>query len=210
MTILPVILLMLSQCPGPYPKKVDTPIVRVESIERNTTFWGTGTCVASTKEALILTAWHVVREGHEFKIDGQVAKLVGTDKTWDLAALVIPTKMTAVSIGTSRPVIGDVLTVCGYGSGDYKESRGQVIKYFSPGSGTPDDILEMGAKARNGDSGGPIFDTHGILAAVLFGSDRVGAHGSCCTRVRLFIDGLNIELRLKQQALSKPYVIYGR
>lgn len=200
MTILPLILFVLIQ---------QSPVVHVESIERGSTSWGTGTCVASTDESLVLTAWHIVKNGYEFKINGQSAKLIGTDKTWDLAALVIADKMPTVSIGVERPKVGDVLTICGYGSGDYKEVTGSVIHYGRPNSSEPSDILGVEAKTRNGDSGAPIFDSHGMLVAVLFGSDNIGAYGSCCTRIRLFIEGLKINPLLKQQALRRPYVIYA-
>jgi len=185
-----------------------TPVVRIQAVERGSvSSWGTGTCVASTSESLVITASHVVKDGHEFKINGQTAKLVSADRLWDLAALVVPTRLPVANIGTTRPAIGDLLTVCGYGSGNYREAKGQVLQYVSPGNGI-DDILIMGAKARNGDSGGPIFDNHGILVAVLFGSTEY-SHGSCCVQVRKFIAGLNIDPRLKQQALRKSYVIYG-
>jgi S1-C subfamily serine protease len=189
---------------------VPEPIVRVESVERGSTSWGTGTCVASTNESLIITAWHVIRDGHEFKIDGKPAKLIKADKTWDLAALTISGKLPTFNIGTVRPQIGETLTVCGFGSGDYKESRGQVTQYVSPGGSAAADIIECTAKARNGDSGGPIFDEHGTLVAVLFGTDRVGAHGSCTIQVRKFIEGLDIDAKLKEQALMPPYVFYGK
>ncbi len=185
-------------------------VVRVEAIEPTSTSWGTGTCVASTDVSLVITAQHVIREGKSFKINGQEAKVVGSDKVWDLAALITTQKLQTVRIGTKRPALGDSLRVCGFGSGDYKESTGKVIKYYNPGGKNPDDILSINCKARNGDSGGPIFDTRGTLAAVFFGSDRVGAHGSCNTRVRIFIENLKIDSRLKQQALSDPYLIYGK
>jgi len=189
---------------------VAQPIVRVESIERGSTSWGTGTCVASTNESLIITAWHVIRDGHEFKVNGKPAKLIKADKTWDLAALIIDERMPTFNIGNHRPKIGETLMVCGYGSGDYRESKGQITQYVSPNSVQPADIIECTAKARNGDSGGPIFDTHGILVAVLFGTDQVGAHGSCCIQVRKFIESLTIDVRLKQQALIIPYVFYDK
>jgi len=185
-------------------------VVRVESIEPNTTSWGSGTCVASTDVSLVLTANHVIQDGHEFKINGKKATLVGRDKVWDLAALTVDERLQTVSIATRRPRAGDKLRVCGYGSGDYKESTGKLIRYFSPTGNYSEDFLAMDAGARPGDSGGPIFDAEDNLAGVLFGSDKLGAHGSCCTRVRSFVKGLDIDPKLKEQALRVSYVIYGR
>jgi V8-like Glu-specific endopeptidase len=186
-----------------------TPVVRVESVERGSTSWGTGTCVAATDVSLVITARHVIQDGHEFKIDGNPARLIAADKIWDLAALTASTKIEAVNIAMYRPDVGDTLTVCGYGSGDYREATGTLLKYFSPGGVYPSDILSVSVAARNGDSGGPIFNTQGTLAAVLFGSTD-NAHGSNCVQVRLFIEGLKIDPQLKKQALTPPYKIFRR
>jgi S1-C subfamily serine protease len=183
----------------------------MESADRGgVTSWGTGTCVASTKESLILTANHVIQDGHGFKINGKVAKLIGIDSTWDLAALTTQAKLPSISLSNRRPPIGEVLTACGYGSGSYKEVSGKVMQYFNPGRNLPDDWLALNISVRQGDSGGPILSARRELVGVLFGSDTLGVHGSCCTRVRLFIENLNIEPKLKQQALSNPYTIIGK
>jgi S1-C subfamily serine protease len=179
-------------------------------VEIGSTSWGTGTCVASTTESLIITANHVIQDGHLFKINGKPVKLVGSNKIWDLAALIAPSKFPTYNISTNRPKIGDPLTVCGFGSGDYKESSGILVKYVSPLGDWPSDMLECTAKARQGDSGGPIFDEHGTLVAVLFGTDDVGAHGSCTVQVRKFIETLNIDDELKERALTIPYIFYGK
>jgi S1-C subfamily serine protease len=159
--------------------------------------------------SLIITANHVIKDGSEFKVDGKSAKLVGHDAVWDLAALTVRTPYVATTIATKKPLIGDRLTVCGYGSGVYKESTGIVTSYFSPGSGS-NDIIAINIAARSGDSGGPMFNSEGLLAATLFGSDKLGAHGSCCIQIRRFIKTLELEPRLKAQALREPYILYGR
>jgi S1-C subfamily serine protease len=201
--------IMLSQCPGPCPGPCpERPVVRVEAVERGgTSSLGSGTCVAYAKDALILTAWHVVKDGQTFKINGKPATVLKTDKTWDLAALVTTQKLPTVRIGTDRPKVGVNLTLRGFGSGDYKEVTGFLERYFSPGGNEPEDILAFTAKARNGDSGGGIFDATGTLVAVLFGSDSMGAHGSCCVQIRKFIATLP-DSTLKTQALQTSYPMY--
>ncbi len=208
MNILPLI---LACCLGQtiiIPVTVDvkwSPVVRIQSIEGNVSSWGSGTCIAP---GLVVTAWHIIRDGYEFKVNDLPAKVVGSDKVWDLAALVTEDKFDTVNIATERPVEGDTLVVCGYGSGDYREETGKLLKYFSPSGDHPADILSMNVKSRNGDSGGPIFNTQGTLAGVLFGSDNA-THGSCCIRVRSFIMGLKIDSLLKERALTIPYKFYG-
>ena len=45
----------------------------------------------------------------------------------------------------------------------------------------------MKAAARDGDSGGPMFNDGGELAGVLFGSANGRTVGSCSTRLRSFL-----------------------
>jgi S1-C subfamily serine protease len=184
--------------------------VRIESIEANSTSWGSGVCVASQNDSLILTANHVIKDGHTIRIDGVAAKVVGRDPVWDIAALLVPTKYPVSYISVTRPKIGDILTACGFGSGDYREVSGSLVKWFSPGGDHPSDILACNKSVRSGDSGGPIFDKNGTLVAILFGSDKTGVHGTCCVQIRKFIMHLDIPPELKHQALRTPYVIYGK
>ncbi len=48
-------------------------------------------------------------------------------------------------------------------------------------------MVELSAAARNGDSGGPIFNSRGELAGVLFGAASGRTTGSYCGRVRWFL-----------------------
>ena len=48
-------------------------------------------------------------------------------------------------------------------------------------------MIELSAPARNGDSGGPILNSRGELAGVLFGSAFGRTSGSYCGRLRWFI-----------------------
>ena len=204
-----VILLLLIYTPA----LADQPSVfRVTSIDSpSVNSLGTGTCVATVKnQSMVLTAWHVVRDGHEFKVGKYTAKVVATNKAWDLAALVVDEVLPVTYLGNKRPEPGTKLTYCGYGSGDYLEGVGVVnAKSFSPGgSETAKDIIAISIQARSGDSGGPMLDSEGRLAAVLFGTDaKIGAHGSHCVRVRWFIEQINGYPLLKRDALN-PMVLF--
>jgi S1-C subfamily serine protease len=197
-------------CPGPCPQRI-LPTVRVESSEpRGVKSLGSGVCVANTQGSLILTAWHVVKDGNKYNIRTTMkqdlnpaieAKLIKVDKVWDIAALTVSEKIPTVKIATSNPKIGETLILCGFGSGKYESKQGSVFMYFHPGNDTTD-WLAITTSARPGDSGGGMFNRQGNLAAITFGSDKLGAHGTCCTRLRTFIQSLDIPNDLKQQALT--------
>ena len=166
---------------------------------------GSGVSVASVNnQTLILTASHV-NEGEPCTVNGHPAKIIAYDRVWDLAAIVIDEKLPVSRLSNRKPKIGDKLTVCGYGSSVYAENTGKVIQFFSPGY-APDDFVAIDAKARPGDSGGPLFydDTVG---AILFGSDNLGAHGAHCIRVRIFLSTIKGYGDLIEAALGE-YIIY--
>ncbi len=148
-------------------------------------------------KALVLTAWHVVR-GNRDSItirwpDGTSAPatVVASDDAWDLAALVTCAPDAApVRLAARPPAAGDTLTIAGYGPPPftYREKSGPMTQRLSPfGPRHPYHILELRADARKGDSGGPILNADGELAAVLFGSDGRVAAGSDATEIRALL-----------------------
>jgi len=171
---------------------------------------GSGVAVASANgQTLILTAQHVVQDGGPYTVAGKAARIIATDKTWDLAALVVDDSMPTARLSNRLPKIGDILTVCGYGSNNYSENTGEIVAFFSPGGNNPNDWIAINAKARSGDSGGPLFYSDGTICAVLFGSDQTGAHGSHCLRIRKFLSEIKGYDKLLK-ALDREYIIYGR
>jgi hypothetical protein len=177
-------------------------VVRVTSLDREGASLGSGVLVAvNPTHGLVLTNWHVVRETRGTILvsfpDGFTsgATVLKTDSTWDLAALAIwrpNVQPVRLSVAASRP--GEVLTIAGYGGDStYRAVSGRCTEYLSPGRGNPNELVEVGdVAARNGDSGGPIFNTRGELAGLLFGSNDsflAGRYtmGSYCGRVRLFV-----------------------
>jgi S1-C subfamily serine protease len=187
----------------PFPnRQAPTPphpaVCRIVAPERNAVSYGSGTLVDVRGEhGLVLTNWHVVRDATE-KIevvfpDGFrcAARVLKTDKDWDLAALAVwrpnaePVKLAAVP-----PARGDVLTIAGYGSGNYRAASGHCTQYVSPSARLPFEMVEISTEARQGDSGGPIFNTQGELAGVLFGAGQGTTSGSHSGRVSLFLASL--------------------
>jgi serine protease Do len=171
-------------------------VVRVIATDRNSMSLGSGTLVDANDEyGLVVTNWHVVRDAvgpvEVVFPDGfhSMAGIVRTDREWDLAALLIwkPPGVQPVPVSTAAPRPGDMLTIAGYGSGAYKMQSGPCTEYLAPAPGRPLEIVELAAAARHGDSGGPILNSRGELAGVLFGEGGGHTDGSYGGRVNQFL-----------------------
>jgi len=170
-------------------------VVRVAVPETRGASYGSGALVAvSQSHGLVLTNWHVVRSAA-----GQItvvfpdgfcsgASVLKTDRDWDLAALAIWRPVAEpIALAAEAPQPGEVLTIAGYGRGWYREAAGRCTQYVSPGGRFPFEMVELATPARDGDSGGPILNSRGELAGVLFGSAFGRTTGSYCGRVRWFV-----------------------
>ena len=170
-------------------------VVQIRARDGDGISQGTGTLVSVGREhGLIITNWHVVRDAsgpiHVRFSDGfeSAAQVLKADPDWDLAALAIWRPNTSpVSIAHIAPVTGERLTIAGFGPGTYREATGRLTQYVAPGKHLPYEMFEIDVEARNGDSGGPIFNANGELAGVLFGAGRGTTAGSFCGRVREFL-----------------------
>lgn len=189
-------------------------VCRVAVQERDGEAFGSGTLIDARGEyGLVVTNWHVVREAagkievrfpSGFKSEARPLKL---DETWDLAALVVwrpPTE--PVSLAPRPPQSGDRLTICGYGGGDYLAQTGRCTDYYSPEIGQPQELVELNVEARQGDSGGPIFNTDGELAGVLFGAAQGSTLGSFGGRVQTFLATLAPDIGKQQTLLARSSV----
>ncbi|MGI9456441.1 MAG: S1 family peptidase, partial [Aeoliella sp.] len=153
-------------------------VVRVVVPEQEGTAYGSGTLIDVRDDfGLVLTNWHVVRDAAG-AIDvvfpsgfRSQARSLKVDSEWDLAALVIwRPPCEPVPLATRAPRPGDRLTICGYGQGDYRAVSGRCTQFYSPRLDLPRELVELDVEARQGDSGGPIFNDRGELAGVLFGA----------------------------------------
>ena len=170
-------------------------VVRVEVPEDGSTSYGSGTLIdVRDKFGLVITNWHVVRDARgpvEVSFPGgfrSKARALKVDHDWDLAALVIwrpPVKPVPIADHAPRP--GDALTICGYGPGIYRSVTGRCTQYYSPDVHLPQQMVELNVEARQGDSGGPIFNSEGQLAGVLFGAGEGTTLGSFGGRVDHFL-----------------------
>jgi len=170
-------------------------VARIVAPEDGGTSLGSGVLVdVNRTQGLVLTNWHVVRDSRSALLvqfpDGfqSAGTVVRWDEAWDLAAVVIwRPAVTPVPLAVEPPVVGEVLTIAGYGRGAYREQTGPCTEYLSPGRGYAQEFVEMQATARQGDSGGPMFNGRRELAGVLFGQAEGRTIGSVCTRVRAFL-----------------------
>jgi len=178
------------------PHKPHPAVARISAPEQGAISFGSGTLVYVEGDyGLVVTNWHVVRDAtgeigvvfpSGFHSPASVAKV---DRDWDLAALVIwrPPSIEPVAISDAPPQPGQPLTIAGYGSGDFRSLRGRCTQYVAPGVNLPFEMVEVSAQARQGDSGGPIFNDRGELAGVLFGAGAGTTSGSYCGRVKRFL-----------------------
>ncbi len=170
-------------------------VCRIITPERDGVAYGSGTLIAVEGEyGLVVTNWHVVSEAADSVTvtfpDGfqSGARVLDTDKDWDLAALLIwKPNASPVKIARDTPQRNDLLKIAGYGSGRYRELIGRCTQYVSPGMDLPFEMVELTGEARQGDSGGPIFNEHGELAGVLFGAGEGTTAGSYAGRVSQFL-----------------------
>jgi len=170
-------------------------VVRVIVPERGSTSYGSGTLVDVCGEyGLVVTNWHVVCDaaGPPTVVfpDGfrSAAQVVKVDRDWDLAALAIwKPSVVPVPLAPRAPRPGEKLSIAGYGGGPYRQVAGACTQYVAPGRSHPMEMVELAASARQGDSGGPIFNNQGELAGVLFGEGHGRTAGSYCGRVRQFL-----------------------
>lgn len=170
-------------------------VARIIAPESTGVSLGSGVLVdINGSQGLVLTNWHVIRDSRSAVLvqfaDGfqSAGTVIRFDEAWDLAAISIwKPQANPVPLAQRNPIPGEPLSIAGYGRGAYREQRGRCTEYLSPGSGYPKELVELQAPARQGDSGGPILNTDGRLAGVLFGEGNGRTVGSCTSRLRVFL-----------------------
>ncbi|MBN1909751.1 MAG: trypsin-like peptidase domain-containing protein, partial [Pirellulales bacterium] len=174
-------------------------VVRIVNQVGPARYFGSGTLIErDVSRGLIVTCAHLFSDGAGHIVvtfpDGRSfgATLTAVDRSWDLAALRIARPdAEPVAIAEDAPRPGELLRSCGYGqNGRYwcnqGVARGYVVVQGRPGHET----LELLGMARQGDSGGPVFNRHGRLVAVLWGTNGRIVGGTYCGRIRQFLAGL--------------------
>jgi hypothetical protein len=180
------------------PQQPHPAVARIVVPEGEATSFGSGTLVdVRDGYGIVVTNWHVVRDAQApidvIFPDGftSKARALKVDSDWDLAALVIyQPHVPPVKIAATAPQPGDQLTICGYGPGIYRSVTGRCTQYYSPKENLPQQMVELNVEARQGDSGGPILNSQGELAGVLFGAGDGTTMGSFGGRVDEFLASL--------------------
>ena len=187
-------------------------VARIVVPEQGAISFGSGTLIDVRENfGLVITNWHVVRDASdtiEVKFpDGFMSKAraLKVDSDWDLAALIVwrPQGIQPVSIAARAPRPGDPLTICGYGQGNYRCATGRCTQYYAPRLDFPRHMVELDVEARQGDSGGPIFNEQGELAGVLFGAGQGTTLGSFGGRVGAFLATLAPDIGRAEESLAQ-------
>lgn len=180
--------------------------------------WGSGTLVRTDNETcVLLTCAHLFRDGDGkttvWFSDGshQPATLLGIDRQHDLAALSVEVTSVAngVELAASDPQHGDVVYGCGYGqTGRFRCQAGSVVGFGRSQHGVgaaptamADTMLFSGG-ARQGDSGGGVFNRAKQLVGVLWGTDDSRTTATTCHHVRQFLCRL---LRRRSRGPQRPH-----
>lgn len=186
-------------------------VARIVVPEQGAISYGSGTLIdVRDNFGLVITNWHVVRDASDtIEVvfpDGftSKARALKVDADWDLAALVVwrPKHIEPVSIAAEAPRPGDRLTICGYGPGNYRCATGRCTQYYAPRLDFPRHMVELDVEARQGDSGGPIFNDRGELAGVLFGAGQGTTLGSFGGRVGAFLATLAPDIGQAEESLA--------
>ncbi len=181
---------------SPDPTPISQGVVRVVNRLGKECSIGSGTLIGRQQDmGVVLTCAHLFSDGVGDLIvffDGATprhALPIAIDKKNDLASLVVKHPPAAsVPLAAAVPVPGSPLASCGFGpQGNFLVNRGQYLGPVTLKDGEDSGVLEIEGVARQGDSGGPIFDERRRLVAVIFGSNGEVVDGTHCGVIRRFL-----------------------
>ena len=146
---------------------------------------GSGVLVRWGARIVVLTARHVVKDAKTIHVEFHdrrrcTAAILKTDARWDCAVLdlgvqpegIAPAEMTFGADAAFQP--GDRLETCGYGPDGRLACNSGLFGGYRRSAAAPDgpdDWMILSGHARQGDSGGPVFDLQGRVAGILWGTD---------------------------------------
>lgn len=150
---------------------------------------GSGTLVGrDERTGLVVTCHHIFSDGvsspYVIFPNGErlPANVVAVDKAQDLAALsIMAPKAAPVPLADYRPNKGDIIYSAGCGGLDANRimvNEGNVTHYTDHSGAGDYSGIKITGGVRSGDSGGPMFNANGEVAAVLWGGGIDGVYGT--------------------------------
>ncbi len=157
----------IAQCQSERGGNADTP-----SGARGTS---SGTGFFITSKGHVLTNAHVVRGCTTVNLQqpgglSQSGRVVATDSKNDLAVIVSNIKPPGVAALRANVRLGENIAVFGFPLTDRLSTTGNfTVGYVSALAGLKDDtaVIQISAPIQPGNSGGPVFDNHGNVVAVI-------------------------------------------
>lgn len=172
---------------------------------------GSGTLVERLDGCgLVLTCAHLFDDGQGDLIvyfrhgTPQRAVVVAVDDANDLATLLVAKPPVRPAPMAARvPERGEELASCGFGQeGEFLINRGESQGRVTLEDGHDEGVIELRGAARQGDSGGGIYDERGQLVGVIFGSDGKVVDGTHCEVFRRFLAAHPVSALNRQQLRS--------
>ena len=154
---------------------------------------GSGAIVAdAVGTRYVLTAAHIFRDGRgqitAQSLDGRIfsASLALASEECDVALLRVdaPTDVPALTISASWPRQGETVWRAGFGPNETLQELAGVVKgYVKTDRYATYETLKIDGPARQGDSGGPVYNASGEIVGVVWGTDGSDAYATYCGRV---------------------------
>lgn len=174
---------------------------------------GSGVLVRWGKRIVVVTARHVVQDAKRVVVrvvTGKTyrARVLKVDAAWDCAVLELnerPEGVAAAEFEFGSAALfrdGDRLESCGYGSDGKLASNNGLFQGYrrrAAAKNGPDDWVVLSGYARQGDSGGPIFNSRGRVVGILWGTDGQTVVGVQAGRLHVLMSEAE---KYMQQALA--------